>query len=491
MAYQEQQQLDRAIYRSIFQPHSTPTQPAPSLSPPPADPSVPLPAGRPAKPQPVSGLWWTAALFIFLSHLVALHMLLTRRTTTPSMLAFTLLQAWLQLLGITAGYHRLWSHRSYRAAAPLRLFLAIIGLQAFQGSGYWWAMRHRLHHRFTDTANDPHSIRRGFWWAHMGWLFAPPPRFSQLATVGACDLTDDWVLMWQKRWLLPLYIVCGALYPAAVGWLLAGPGGGGVVDGLLWVGVVARVLSWHCIWSINSVSHAYGSRPYSLRSTATTTHALVQLLQNGEGHHNLHHEFPRDYAHGRARWQWDPTKWCILAWCWLGWASHRYVTPEAEVRAARAEVLLERALLLQSGPAGCALPPLSASLPLMSLATFRRVTSPPSSLPFILFRALVLDVSSFDVHPGGQSLLRVYYGRDATAAMTGGVNVHTEAAERMARGMAVARLRLEGEAAGGGEEWVVSRGRNVLLDEAVVAARERYGAKAEVCVEEKKDTGCE
>ena len=115
----------------------------------------------------------------------------------------------------------------------------------------------------------------------MGWLFVPPPRFSKLALVGAADLTDDWVLMWQKRWLLPLYVLCGLLYPAGVGWLLGGSER--AMDGVLFIGVVARVLSWHCIWSINSVSHAYGTKHYSLRSTAVSTHPFVQLLQNGEG----------------------------------------------------------------------------------------------------------------------------------------------------------------------------------------------------------------
>ena len=490
-AYRKQQQLDRDIYRSLFQPAASASA-APQSAP--LEQPLPLSAARPARPQPVSGLWWTAALFIALSHLLVLHMLLARRATSARVALFTAFQAWLQLLGITAGYHRLWSHRSYRASAPLRVFLAVIGLQAFQGSGYWWAMRHRLHHRFTETDNDPHSIARGLWWAHAGWLFAPPPRFTKLALVGATDLTDDRVLMWQRRWLLPLYVLCGLVYPAAVGWLLGGSSG--VMDGVLYVGVVARVLSWHCIWSINSASHYWGSRHYSLRSTAACVHALLQLLQNGEGHHNLHHEFPRDYAHGRGLWEWDPTKWCIHVWCALGLASQPYSTDEAQLRAARAEVLLEKARRLQAGSdngAGVrvALPPAPGTLPRMSPATFRRVTSPPSSLPFVLWRGLVLDVSAFEAHPGGQSLLRAYHGRDATSAMAGGVTLHTEAAERMARGMAVAKLveAESGDGAGGeeGEEWVVSADRNVLVEAAEDATMNGEASKAEIWTEEKKE----
>ena len=346
----------------------------------------------------------------------------------------------------------------------------------------------------------------------MGWLFSPPPRFSKLVLVGAADLTGDWVLMWQKRWLLPMYIVWGLLWPAAVGWLLGGGGWRGVLDGVLYVGVVARIISWHCIWSINSVSHAYGTKDYSLRSTAVSTHSLVQLLQNGEGHHNLHHEFPRDYAHGRGVWEWDPTKWCIQLWCRLGWATELYVTDDAAIRAARIEVLLEKAQRLQTGEDDSnnsssntvrqqptPLPPPPATLPRMSRSTFITLTTPPSSLPFLIFQQLVLDTSNFNTHPGGASLLRAYAGKDATAAMCGGINLHTEAAERMARGMAVARLVEDGDEDGNGDgggggggggldEWVVRDGRNVLVEseEHAGPARGSVGKKSVTWDEEQK-----
>ena len=139
-------------------------------------------------------------------------------------------------------------------------------------------MRHRLHHRFTDTEDDPHSIADGLLHAHMGWLFTPPPAFRKQRLISRDDLLADPVVCWQRRLLLPGYIVFGLLYPALLGLAL----GGSAMDGLLWPGVMARFLSWHCIWSINSLSHWKGEKDYSLRSSAVWMKA-AQWLQNGEG----------------------------------------------------------------------------------------------------------------------------------------------------------------------------------------------------------------
>ena len=435
-------------------------------SPPSSSPYWSTPAPSPLlRPQSLSAQWWTAALFIGLSHLVILHLLLGllffhRPLPSLSLLLFSVLQAWLQLLGITAGYHRLWSHRAYAASLPLRVFLAVVALQSFQGSAFWWAKRHRLHHRFTDTDEDPHSIRRGFFHAHMGWLFQPPPVFSKLRLIACDDLAADPVVRWQRRYLLLGYVLFGALYPAVVGRLL----GCTVWEGSLWVGVVARFLSWHCIWSINSVSHWVGERHFSLASSAVWVWG-VELLQNGEGHHSqwtpspsslpsiaaerrpltsllspsaspdYHHQFPSDYRHGVEWWHWDPSKWCIGAWALLGLACELRTTPLQSIRRARALTHLAKAAALR-----VQLPPAPSFLPRMSLTEVRRLCSAsvPSSL--LLFDGLVLDVAAFDDHPGGQRLLRQWRGRDCTDAVRGGVALHSEAAEGLMRLHAVAAL---------------------------------------------------
>ena len=377
-------------------------------------------------------------MFILLSHVVVLHLALTTRQLPPlRLLLWTAVQSWLQLLGITAGYHRLWSHRAYTASLPLRVFLAVVALQAFQGSALWWALRHRLHHRFTDTSEDPHSIARGFWHAHIGWLFQPPPRFSKLSVIDRRDLLDDPVVRHQHRFLLLGYVLWGGLYPASVGhWL-----GCGWLAGALWVGVVARFIVWHCIWSINSVSHyppLLGVRSYSLRSSAVWV-PFVHLLQNGEGHHNYHHQFPSDYRHGIAWSHWDPTKWSIRLWAALGLATDLRTTPAHSILTARARTLQAKAeaLRMHLPPT----PPLLSSLPSLTMAEVRRRCAAPSLSSLLVFDGLVLDVGEFDEHPGGVELLRRWKGEDCTEAVRGGVALHTEGAEALMRRMAVATIR--------------------------------------------------
>jgi stearoyl-CoA desaturase (delta-9 desaturase) len=124
-------------------------------------------------------------------------------------------------------------------------------------------MRHRIHHRFTDSPNDPYDSTRGFWYSHILWLFQKPPRFAKLALIGSHDLKADPVVRFQHKYLLIGYIIFGGVYPAVVGKLL----GGDYMMGFLWIGVVSRFISWHCIWSINSVSHWVGEKDFSVNTT--------------------------------------------------------------------------------------------------------------------------------------------------------------------------------------------------------------------------------
>jgi stearoyl-CoA desaturase (delta-9 desaturase) len=191
------------------------------------------------------GNYLSAAIFIALSHLLILWMIIYPRPINTAIAGYAVFQAWLNLLGITAGAHRLWAHRSYEAHFLLRCFLAIIQLQSFQGSIRWWSEKHRVHHRFVDSELDPHSSRRGLWWSHCGWLFAPQveiPNFHQLVPLD--DLKSDPVVTFQCQYLLIGYLVFGGALPALQGWLIAGDW----IGGLLWIGFVARFLSWHFIW---------------------------------------------------------------------------------------------------------------------------------------------------------------------------------------------------------------------------------------------------
>ena len=209
-------------------------------------------------------------------------------------------------LSITLGYHRLFSHLSFRASWPVRLATLLFGAAAFENSALVWAADHRRHHRFVDHDEDPYDITKGFFHAHIGWiLFRYPPDTS---LVWAKDLQQDRLVVWQHRHYVPIAITVGFLLPAALGWLAGG--WTGALGGLLLAGVTRVFFVHHMTFFINSLCHTLGRRPYSTRCTARDS-AVMAWLTFGEGYHNFHHEFQHDYRNGAKPWQFDPTKWCI------------------------------------------------------------------------------------------------------------------------------------------------------------------------------------
>jgi len=220
-------------------------------------------------------------------------------------------------MGITAGVHRLWAHRSYQAAAPLRCLLMLMNTLALQGSIFHWARDHRTHHKHTDCAEDPHDATEGLFYSHIGCFLLKKPEAVKEAgrKVSVADLEADIFVMWQKRsyaWFGPL--VCFGM-PGAVSTLW----GDRFWTGFLIAGVLRYVWVLHVTWSINSLTHAFGPRPYSQKEMATENR-ITALLALGEGWHNWHHTFAHDYATSElgATQQFNPTKTFIDFWALLG-----------------------------------------------------------------------------------------------------------------------------------------------------------------------------
>ena len=238
-------------------------------------------------------------------------------------------------LSITAGYHRLWSHRSYQAHWLIRLLFALGGTFATQNSILHWSSDHRRHHRYVDDNDkDPYSAGRGFWYSHIGWMlreYGDP----QDDRYGNCrDLQDDPVVMWQHRHYLPLVLGLNFGIPVVLGlWH------GDLLGMLLLVGAARLVISHHMTFLINSLAHRWGKQPYS-ESNTSRDNAVIAILTMGEGYHNYHHHFQRDYRNGIRWWQFDPTKWLIRSLAWLGLARNLYRTPMERIEAARAQMLL-------------------------------------------------------------------------------------------------------------------------------------------------------
>lgn len=241
-------------------------------------------------------------------------------------------------ISITAGYHRLWSHKAYKAHPVLRVVFALGGACALQSDVFSWASDHRRHHQFVDNNNrDPYSAGRGLWYSHIGWMLryydSGKRDFSNIK-----DLQRDPILQWQHRHYLTLLLVMNIAVPAFLGWL-----GGSIMAGLLLAGLLRLVLSQHVTWLINSLAHFWGKQTYSEKSSARDNPVLA-LFTYGEGYHNYHHTFQWDYRNGVRWWHYDPTKWLIRACSWLGLTSDLKRVSPLTIETARLEMQYRKAV---------------------------------------------------------------------------------------------------------------------------------------------------
>ncbi len=244
----------------------------------------------------------------------------------------------LTAVGITVGFHRLFTHRAFETNRTVEFVLGVLGSMAVQGPLLKWVAFHRRHHQHSDRPGDPHSphhhgrgvlgLLRGLWHAHLGWLFRPdPPDLDRYVK----DLSQSRLLRAVSA-LFPLWVAAGLVLPAALGGLLA-RSWAGVWGGLVWGGLVRVFLVHHVTWSINSVCHLWGRRPYR-SGDQSRDNVLFGVLGLGEGWHHSHHAFPTSARHGLRWWQLDVSYAVIRALALLGLAWDVKV-PTREAQAAR------------------------------------------------------------------------------------------------------------------------------------------------------------
>jgi len=257
---------------------------------------------------------------------VAAIVLLWNTVVDWSDLAVMLVMYVISGYGVTLGFHRLLTHRSFQTFKPVEYTLAILGSVAVQGPVMSWVADHRKHHAHTDKEGDPHSPHghgggfkgavAGLWYAHMGWLFkasgtAEHSRYAK-------DLYEDPGMRVIHR-TFGLWAAVGILLPAALGFAIDGTLAG-AVTAALWGGPVRIFALHHVTWSINSVCHFFGSRRFDVEDHSTNVF-WMSLVSFGESWHHNHHTFPRSAMHGLRAWEVDPTAWLIrgmrrvrLAW---------------------------------------------------------------------------------------------------------------------------------------------------------------------------------
>ncbi len=210
---------------------------------------------------------------------------------------------WIRMFAITAGYHRYFSHRTYRMNRFWQFCLAFIGTTAVQKGVLWWAAHHRHHHKFSDKPEDLHSPKqRGFWWSHIGWFLT---KYEETRWDLIPDLAKYRELVWLNRFHLVPPITL-----AIVLWLVGG------WSALIWGFFVSTVLLWHGTFTINSLSHVFGSRRYQTTDTSRNNW-LLALITLGEGWHNNHHTYQSSTRQGFFWWEIDVTYYVLKVASWF------------------------------------------------------------------------------------------------------------------------------------------------------------------------------
>lgn len=233
-------------------------------------------------------------------------------------------------LGITAGAHRLWAHKSYKAKAPLRIFLMLCNCVAFENDVYEWSRDHRVHHKFSETDADPHNATRGFFFSHMGWLLVRkhPDVRDKGGKVDMADLAADKVLMFQRKYYIPLVVSMCFMMPSF------GPHyfwGESLPIAFYVCAMFRYTVTLHSTWLVNSAAHMWGQRPYD-KNINPAENKYVSALACGEGWHNYHHTFPYDYKTSELGYRINMTTMFIDFWSYLGLAYDRKTVPVELIR---------------------------------------------------------------------------------------------------------------------------------------------------------------
>jgi len=239
--------------------------------------------------------------------------------------ALALALYYVRMFGVTGGYHRYFSHRTYRTSRAFQFFLALLAQSSVQKGALWWAAHHRDHHKYSDTPKDPHSYRDyGFWYSHVGWILSTETEDTDYSRIS--DLARYPELRWLNNWhVVPAVVLAVGL------WLV------GSWPALVWGFFVSTTLLWHGTFTINSLSHIWGKRRYATTDYSKNNPVLA-IVTMGEGWHNNHHYYPRSVRQGFHWWQIDMTYYVLRALALVGivWDLHvpsqKVIDGDVEVR---------------------------------------------------------------------------------------------------------------------------------------------------------------
>ncbi|MBA3722754.1 MAG: fatty acid desaturase [Parachlamydiaceae bacterium] len=280
---------------------------------------------------------WIPGLFLISYQvllLLALPFYFYYATPSWGMMAISFVLLYITGLSITAGYHRLYAHRSYRTTQWVEAIILYFGSMAVQGSALRWAFDHRLHHAHVDTDNDPYSIKKGFWYAHFLWLLEKPRTIEEKVV---SDLTRNKLVQFQHKHRKKLMLFTNLFSVSIVGLIF-----NDFIGAFFLAGLFRIFCLHHFTWFINSLAHTWGDKPFCQEQSAVNNY-VIAFLTFGEGYHNYHHTFAQDYRNGIRWYHFDPTKWLI-------WTLHKtglaYNLKRMDAYTIKKRLVLERKNLL-------------------------------------------------------------------------------------------------------------------------------------------------
>jgi len=261
---------------------------------------------------------WPMIVYMSLVHIMGIWGAMLLTSAMWQTLAWACIAYWFGGVGITGGAHRLWAHRSYSAHWTVRLLLMLCNSMASQGTIYHWSRDHRLHHKFSETSKDPHNATRGFFYSHIGWLLVKkdPEVIKAGQVINLDDLQNDPIVMFQKKFDPWWNLFWCFFFPAIVAKLFWDES---FLTGILICGSLRYMLLLHATWTVNSLAHQYGNRPYD-SGINPRENRWVSIWAIGEGWHNWHHRYPWDYATSEfgVGKRFNPTKFFIDSLAYLG-----------------------------------------------------------------------------------------------------------------------------------------------------------------------------
>jgi stearoyl-CoA desaturase (delta-9 desaturase) len=364
---------------------------------------------------------WTNTILL----LVALYGIATTKLQKYTLI-LSIVWYFATAMGITAGYHRLWSHRAYDAKPLLKVVFALVGAGAVQGSIRWWCHGHRAHHRYTDTDKDPYSAHRGLLYSHIGWMLNRRPH-NRIGYADVADLEVDPIVKWQHKYYPQIAVIMAFGFPT----LVAGFGWCDWRGGFYFAGVARLVSVYHATFCVNNLAHWLGETSFDDHHSSSDQF-LAALVTISKSYRNF-----QDCCNA-AKYQNGPTKWLIKFFSFFGLAYNLKTFSQNEVPKGQIFMTQKEIQKVKEG-INWGIP--ISNPPMYSWDEFFH-QSKTQGKPWTLIEGIIYDVSTFiDEHPGGARFIKLAIGKDITTAFNGGVHNHSNSARSLLTAMRVGIVR--------------------------------------------------